>query len=153
MLLRRREWTVQKEVSPTSLKALFCSCNFETSSKTILDPYCMSTLLYMLQSELVLKGWGNVGSGYWGRREEQKFLWDYNLMGWSHTSKVHSLLMDTVYIFCGCNYFTLPHFWRLGLSTSCEVTNKIWMFLINSNFNKTNAFSKSSTLSLNNKKI
>jgi hypothetical protein len=48
-----RGWDDQhkNKYSPTSVKALFCSRNFETSSKTILGPYEMSTLLYMLQSE------------------------------------------------------------------------------------------------------
>lgn len=68
---------IQREVSSSSLKALFCCCNFETSSKTILGLYQMSTLFTFYSQrgpELTLRGWGNVEWGQWGLWEEQSYL-------------------------------------------------------------------------------
>lgn len=80
---REPQIEIQREISSSTVKALFCCYNFETSSKTILGPYQMSTLFTFYSQrgpELTLKGWGNV-EGTMRAVEGTELYITLNLMG------------------------------------------------------------------------
>jgi len=130
---------IQREVSSSSLKALFCCYNFETSSKTILGPYQMSTLFTFYSQrgpELTLKRVGKCRVGTMRAVGGTELSITLNLMGWSHCSKFHPLqsyyihfayplLKNTIHIFF-CDGFWLFYFaTHLDIGLICQLPLKL----------------------------